>query len=276
MSVDKIVDKLRKLIAHEKSARSIGNLHEAEAFAARIQEMLEEHKLGMDEIEYAEREAGEPIDWEPVDASEIDHKEVYNRKRLKVYWQQQLAMTIAAVNGCEIVNASGFKGSRFFFVGRTSDRQLCKILYIYLVELGEELCMKAAKEDVHVQREKFCLDRGLTDYEVPSWCAVAFRGWMKDFRKSWRLGFADAVCHRLNEMHRQAMVKGEGTTAMIHIKKDALALKEYLEGKIKKGTGSRRSGSNPDGYARGKSTGSAVALTPNRFKATTDKARLLN
>ena len=46
-----IIEKLRKLIAHEKSARSIGNIHEAEAFASRIQTLLDEHKLSMGEVE---------------------------------------------------------------------------------------------------------------------------------------------------------------------------------------------------------------------------------
>jgi len=43
---------LRKLITHEKSARSIGSIEEAESFAAKIQELMFKHKLAMTDVEY--------------------------------------------------------------------------------------------------------------------------------------------------------------------------------------------------------------------------------
>ena len=266
MNIETIIEKLRKLIAHEQSARSIGNLHEAEAFASKIQSMLDEYKLSMDEIAYSQREVDEPIDWEPVTADEIDHTETYGTKRLKTHWQQQIAQAVARSNSCTLVNATGNKG-KIFFVGRTTDRQLCKMLYIYLVELGEELCEKAAKEDVTVQRDRFNAEKyGYgPGRDVPTWDAVAFRGWMKDYRKSWRRGFSDAIAARLKEAHDETEVKAAGTCALVHMKKDALAVKEFLQHKVHRGAGNRVSGSNIDGYARGKSTGGAVALTPNRF-----------
>lgn len=49
-----IIEKLRKLIAMEQSARSIGSLAEAEAFASKVQELLSKHKLEMSEIELDE------------------------------------------------------------------------------------------------------------------------------------------------------------------------------------------------------------------------------
>ena len=264
MNIETIIEKLRKLIAHEQSARSIGNLHEAEAFASKIQSMLDEYKLSMDEIAYSQREVDEPIDWEPVTADEIDHTETYGTKRLKTHWQQQIANAIAKANSCTLVNSTGNKG-KIFFVGRTTDRQLCKMLYCYLVALGEELCEKAAKEDVDDQYHKFCDSKGYHYNEVPKWEAVAFRGWMKDWRKSWRRGFSDAIAARLKEAHAETEVKAAGTCALVHMKKDALDVKEFLQHKVHQGTGNGVSGSNIDGYARGKSTGGAVALTPNRF-----------
>jgi hypothetical protein len=57
-----IVAKLRKLVAHERSTRSIGSLAEAETFAAKIQDLLTAHKLSMSEIDFQAREEGEPID----------------------------------------------------------------------------------------------------------------------------------------------------------------------------------------------------------------------
>ena len=51
--MENVIDKLRKIMAHAASAREIGNLAEAEAFAAKAQELLLRHKLDMTEVEFA-------------------------------------------------------------------------------------------------------------------------------------------------------------------------------------------------------------------------------
>lgn len=50
VKIEAIKDKLRKLIAKEASAREIGNLAEAEAFASKIQELMIDYELEMDDI----------------------------------------------------------------------------------------------------------------------------------------------------------------------------------------------------------------------------------
>jgi hypothetical protein len=40
-----VIDTLRKLIAHQKSAEQIGNTEEASAFAQKVQELLVKHQL---------------------------------------------------------------------------------------------------------------------------------------------------------------------------------------------------------------------------------------
>lgn len=61
-----VVEKLQKLINHEKSARSIGSIAEAETFAAKIADLLFTHKLEMSDIEIADEERDEPIAQENV------------------------------------------------------------------------------------------------------------------------------------------------------------------------------------------------------------------
>lgn len=48
--IEAIKEKLRKLIAKEASARDIGNQAEADAFAAKISELMLEYELEMDEV----------------------------------------------------------------------------------------------------------------------------------------------------------------------------------------------------------------------------------
>lgn len=45
-----IIDKVNKLIAHEKSARTIGSIHEADAFFALIESLMKQHKITQDEL----------------------------------------------------------------------------------------------------------------------------------------------------------------------------------------------------------------------------------
>ena len=256
-----IVAKLRKLIAHERSARSIGSLAEAESFAAKIQDLLTAHKLSMSEVDFQTREDGEPIDWERVDGSELN----VGGRRTKTYWRVSIAHAIAKVNSCEVVNDTRSRGMSFFFVGRTSDRELAKILYLYLIELGEELVVKSARADREDQIRKFSEHHHIHGI-VPSWAKAAFNSWMKDYRESWKMGFGTAIATRLKNQYEESLkAQAAESTAMIHIKKDALAVRTYLARKIKAGRSVSGRARNDDGYARGKSTGEAVNLSPTRL-----------
>ena len=88
----------------------------------------------------------------------------------------------------------------------------------------------------------------------------------------------DAVSKRLNDQYDATMAAQEaaGSGAIIHIKRDALAVREFLRGKIYVNRG-RLHGSqgNEDGYGRGHSTGSAVALTPRVFHNASGRASRL-
>ena len=270
--VNPMIDKLRKLIAHEQSARSIGNLEEAEAFAAKIQNLLTAHKLSMSEIDFQAREDGEPIDWEEVNASDIGTRS----KKFKVWWRVIIAKNIAKINSCQVVRG---RRNNFFFVGRTSDRELAKILYIYLVELGEELCSKAERADREIQKLKFNVKHGINSFSVPDWARAAFSSWMKSYRESWKNGFAEAIAKRMEDQYNETLKAQAQTSAnaIVHIKRDALAVEEYLKGKTQAGRGRiNHDKSNADGYARGQSTGNSVNLSPHRFEGATGRsARLL-
>jgi hypothetical protein len=56
---DRIIERIKKLIRHEQSARKCSTPEEAAAFAARIQELLIRHKIEMSEIDLSEAD-GDP------------------------------------------------------------------------------------------------------------------------------------------------------------------------------------------------------------------------
>lgn len=272
--INPMIEKLRKLIAHEQSCRSIGNLIEAEAFAAKIQDLLTAHKLSMSEVDFQEREDGEPINWERVNADEIAGRP----SKTNVYWRVKIARVLAEINSCQIVNSVGSRGRSFFFVGRTSDREIAKILYIYLIELGEDLGTKSTKEDRTVQMLKFNVQNNIASYNLPTWAAAAFRRWMKLYTESWKVGYSDAIVKRLEDRYKETLKAQAQTSAnaIIHIKKDALAVEDFLKGKTTAGRGRLTySDSNQDGYKRGQSTGNAVNLSPNTFSGATGRASRL-
>ena len=268
-SNNRIIEKLKKLMRHEESARSIGSIPEAEAFAAKIQDLLTEYKLSMSEIEFDARDEGEPIDWENVSGDEIN----VGGKKVRQYWRMKLATGIAQVNSCQAIG-KGARSNSFAFVGRTTDRELCKVLYLYMVELGEELCARCVKSEREVQKLKFNVSKGIMDYDVPTWERAAFNAWMKDFRDSWKTGFADAIYKRLKDRYDQAMRDATGTNALVHIKKDALAVQDFLKGKIRMSRGASGSRGSDDGYAKGHSTGSTVNLNSNSLPRVPTSRRL--
>src|ERR1017187_8732928 len=92
-----VMEKLRKLIAHEESARSMGSLAEAEAFAGRIAEMLTQHRLERSDVE-VKAETAEPIGQDRVTAEEAGVKK--GAQNVAVAWQVCLARGVCKATGC--------------------------------------------------------------------------------------------------------------------------------------------------------------------------------
>lgn len=272
---DPIIEKLIKLIAHEKSARGIGNQAEAEAFASRIQELLTRHKLSMSEVEFQFREEREPIGRTEVRGYDIGGRS----KTCLTPWRHQIASAIAYANGSHCVYHATDK-STFYFIGRESDREIAKILYVYLIELGEELCTKSAHESRFDEAEKFFEANKLVyrrdlakmlNIAVPVKMTKYFAKWMKSYRDGWKLGFGIAVAERLRARYDAAIAEAD-SNALTFIRRDAIAVKEAL-GKVKSNAWKKVSGA-ATGFKAGTSTGEAVNLSEARVPESR-KTRLL-
>src|SRR5216683_5217426 len=107
---ESILSTLAKLISHEKSARSIGSVDEAEAFAAKIQALMFKHKLEMTDIEF-EQEQNEPVLSERLEEEDVIgvRRESTRRQR----WVDILVRAVARANFCDGV--SPFVGRGFYF-----------------------------------------------------------------------------------------------------------------------------------------------------------------
>ncbi len=122
-----ILSRLRKMIAHEESARTIGSVKEAEAFAENITRLLATHKLSMSEVEFFEHVEAEPVEREVF----RHHEHGLKSSRKRIWWQEELADIVAKANQCRILVRQG--SNTVTFVGRTTDRQVTAYQYAMLV-----------------------------------------------------------------------------------------------------------------------------------------------
>ena len=230
--MDSVIIKLQKLIAHEQSARQIGNIAEAEAFAGKIAGLLFAHKLSMSEVECADEERNEPIAQETIDG-------------LRAPWAGTLAMGIAGSSFCKVIQSH----SGYIFIGRTSDRMAALTMFRHLAILGRKLSESEFAE--YKKTEKY-------QYEV------SFRpGIAKTWKASFLHGYAHSLSLRLQAERKvlmsQAAVAG---SSMVWIDKTENALASYMADKFPRLGRSRSSHSHlhGDAYRAGQYRGSSVNL----------------
>ncbi|HEY6327854.1 MAG TPA: DUF2786 domain-containing protein, partial [Blastocatellia bacterium] len=113
-------EKIRKLITHAESASNIGNAAEAEAFAARVTELLIKHKLSMEEV------------WSDGEARiTIGEERIPGRKN----WMRLLAQAISKSHACEFLVAP----DRLIFIGPDGDREVTVYLFYKLRSAAKAL-----------------------------------------------------------------------------------------------------------------------------------------
>jgi hypothetical protein len=243
----RIVEKLRKLVEHERSARGIGNLEEATAFAAKVQDLLLRHKLEMSDVEYRAEEEDEPVLKEFIPAEEWTR--VSHTLRLQS-WIGILVATVAKANFCEAVRS----GKGIYLVGRQSDREASKLLFKYLYEIALEVAPLEAQ--AYMRTHRFLRDALLSRQSG----AVLKR----TFQSGWKLGYASALHKRL-EANRGQLLAGAAAQGLIRIDQ----LERSLEEAIKLHFPSlRKSGEvstkGVSGYRAGQKYGSEVGINSRK------------
>ena len=134
-----VADKIRKLIAHERSARNIGNLAEAEAFASKVQDLLLEHKLSMSELE----DQANPL------GSEVGSPTKPLRRGEN--WSYRLARAVCDACFCKVAAARGT--NRLVFIGREVDRSVAVEMWRFLRDLALEFAVDDVQRVAKVRRK---------------------------------------------------------------------------------------------------------------------------
>lgn len=227
-----IIERLQKLLNHERSARTIGNMAEAEAFAAKISEMLFAHKLSMSEVEIAEGERNEPVEEEFIEG-------------FSAPWAGTLAAATGKTAFCRILKSS--KG--YIFIGRFSDRAAATAIYRHLAVLGVSL----ADSELAAYRET---PEGVFEFLARPKLA---RTWKVSFLR----GYALAIYRRVDAERKVLTAQAQSSgTSLVFIDKSNAAIQQFVDQKYPRlhKTYNNKSNLHGGAYRSGQRHGAQVSL----------------
>lgn len=250
---EKIIDKVKKLRDHAKSAEKIGSEAEAQAFAAMMQKLMSEHKILMSEIEHAKLDETDPIVRIATDGSSLRKgKRFYPQQRL--VWMELLARTVAKAHYCEAAIRLG--SAVQVFIGRRTDAEAAKMAFEYLSTAALHLAYNAW------QTARAKAKREGTE-------------WRPGFRESWLVGFCQRLGERYDEeMEAIKMQWAQSGTALMRLTDAMTVVKNYLA-KAPMRKAPRLQGvevENEDGYMKGRKAAEDVALKNSSVKLEAQKA----
>lgn len=245
-----ILTTLRKLIAHEKSARAIGSVEEAEAFAAKIQELMFKHKMEMTDVEFAEAEQNEPVMSEFLSEQEITGCAPSIRGQ---GWIGILMQAITRANFCRAIRTA--RGNSYTILGKESDRAAAKALFLYLYEA----CVEAVPMQVadYYMSGRMAKDKSYNPY-------TADHVLKRTFASAFKIGFASAIADRL-AVQNIALKAGVGERGLIRIDQLERKVEEKMDEMFPdRVTGGITSTKGRSGYEAGKSYGSAIGINSTK------------
>lgn len=133
MSKIKIIGRLKKLMAHERSARTIGRSAEADLYAEKIAELRRKHNItqeikldGEDESNAYQNFGGEPV----------FKQESKFFKRRRIHWQEALCHNLGNYFNCRIIVFR--EHNMKVVIGEKEDRRRVIKSYLHLHEIAEK------------------------------------------------------------------------------------------------------------------------------------------
>lgn len=243
---EKLIDRIRKLWAKAESAKAIGSVHEAEAFAESVQKMLVKYKLEMSVLEM-------PQDADPIEHAWVDWEVNGLRQTEKrIAWLERLAAAVALAHFCRIVVAPG--SNRILFVGRAQDRQIAEYVYIALVREAERQANAGYwRERYRAQKQGHYSTGG--------------------YKSSFLYGFVTRIQERYAELRKEQQ-NMPGMALVLRRSGEELAayMKETL--RTQKGTGVNQSkGGNSNAVNDGRSAANRANLSANGVGSGSSAAR---
>lgn len=237
---DKLIDRVRKLLAKAKSAKEIGSDAEAAAFAAGAQKMMAKYKLEMSDVEFTTMEREEPIGDERVRGT---------GKRSRAAWSEHLASVVARAHYCRILVLPG--SDDIILVGRPTDRAVASYVFTTLRDYAERTSDRDARSFRKQQRSQI----------------GATIGDNKNFRAAWLTGFVRRISERYeNEraaMEDEVIKRDKNVTALVRLKNALTQVDAELASRsnIRSAKAARGiSSANAAGHRAGRAAGDAATI----------------
>lgn len=225
--LDQIKEKLKKLISKEESARQLGNLAEAEAFAGKIQELLLKYAIDVEELRNKNQKTD--INKEKVDLSDLIGSH-------EATWVHELYDVGARNNFCKVIYPA-------------------KMTWPYVTLIGEDMHREFTHYFVHqlVSKLRELARRSFKEYEGPDKRNTYIRSFLR--------GAVHGIGQRLKEQREEAIRNQPQVNALV-INKSA-GMIAWMQEAYPPGTlGSRkaRSAASADGFASGVIAGRGVSI----------------
>jgi hypothetical protein len=240
-------------MTHERSAREIGSTEEAQAFAAKVQTLLTNHKLTMSEVEFEAQELSNPM----------GETAVKGLKTSIPTWTICIQQALAGNYFCKVFGIVG--SGEVYFVGRQTDRTAAVQMYIHLVQLGKLFAKKDCAAYTNTRKVSDWLSDNLARGCARKLLNRALTKIKGDFTKSFLLGYGAAIQTRLDAT-RSDLDASADTHGRSMIVRNMDCVETYcaerFETKLVKRT-PKRPGSDA-GLLAGATRGSQVALNNSR------------
>lgn len=187
-----IFDRIQKLHAMAEGAAALGNAAEAEMFAAKVQNMLDRHRMDSSILE-----SSEPV--EEVERVELQGTDFgYRNGRQKVSWFYVLIRGLCDVNGCRVLTLSG---TSVIIVGVRSDREIVQYLSTVLIREMERL--------------------------LKEWKGALYPHPSRSDCNSWRVGFVYGIRTRLAQQRKTFV--DHNPEALVAVNRHAVAVDSMVD-----------------------------------------------
>lgn len=228
-NLDDIKAKLSKLIAKEESARELGNQAEAEAFAQKIQAMLLEYELSMDEFRDKQGNVVDDVNKEKVELGDLlgSHEGT---------WIYRLYSACSPTNFCDCIHPFKYEYEYLTLIGTQLNREFVHYMVNQLISKLRELARRSFK------------DYGGTDKR-------------NTYIRSFLAGAVKGIRERLEAEREKAKANSEQVYGLV-LAKDA-ALKTYMESEYPPGSLGKKAQRVPQsvaGFVEGLLHGRSVGI----------------
>lgn len=242
MDENKMIDKIKKLLAKSDSAKELGNTAEAETYAMKVQELLIQHNLEMADLK--EEEKSEII------MEVMDLKDIFNIGKSEGPWITQLIGTLAMYNLCRIIIIGRMSGNKIYIFGEEHNIEVVKYMHDQIVTKVKKLSLKAWSE---------------------------YRGMEKrnTFLRGYKSGVVIGITSKLREQQANQMNQYEGMTGLVKVNDHKLNDRINMEFGGGLGTAKNRRLSGQDGSNRGFQDGKNMNLSKGIGRSSGNSQKLI-